>query len=248
MRIERMAPVVGLALALVAPACGSVLQEPDAGHDGGVDSGNDAIIDVGPDGGSVCSGLGETACRAQAGCTVATCPGFCGAPPSFVACYDAVNQTPPPCIGIGAASCPLLCSAITNEATCMSRSDCRANYCPNCNGGTSFSYCSDVTATAASICPAIACPASCSLMTTKDACDARPDCHAVYVDNGACDCSTAGCCAHFSRCADGPAVCAPPPAFSCTTSKPYCESPAYYVSYSGGCYEGCATAAACGIK
>jgi hypothetical protein len=43
-------------------------------------------------------------------------------------------------------------------------------------------------------------------------------------------------------------VCAPPPAFSCTTSKPYCESPAYYVSYSGGCYEGCATAAACGIK
>jgi hypothetical protein len=130
----------------------------------------------------------------------------------------------------------------------MSRSDCRANYCPNCNGGTSFSYCSDVTAAAESICPAIACPASCSLMTTKDACDARPDCHAVYVDNGACDCSTAGCCAHFSRCADGPAVCAPPPAFSCTTSKPYCESPAYYVSYSGGCYEGCATAAACGIK
>ena len=245
MGIERMGPVFSVAIALVAPACGSVLQAPDAGHDSGVDSGNDGAVDTGPDGGAACSELGEAACLARTDCAVASCPGVCGSGPTFVACYDSVRQTPPPCIGIGAAQCPLLCTAITDEATCTSRSDCRANYCPNCSGGSYFSGCASAT-TSANICPAIACPASCSLMTTKESCDARPDCHSVYVDSGACDCSTAGCCAHFSRCADGPAVCTPPPSLSCTTTKPYCEAPAYYVSYSGGCYEGCATAAACG--
>src|SRR4051794_32044419 len=113
---------------------------------------------------------------------------------------------------------------VFDEAICTSRSDCRANHCPNCNGGSSFSGCTDAT-TSVNICPAIACPASCSVMTTKEMCDARPDCHSVYVDNGACDCSTAGCCSRFLRCADGAAVCTPPPAFSCTnTTKPYCEA------------------------
>ena len=238
MRIERIGPVFSLALALVAPACGSVLQSPDGG--GGNDAGHDS-------GGVACAGLDEAQCRARTDCAVGLCSAVCGAGTSFVGCYDPRNATPPPCVLLGIA-CPLLCTSITDEATCTSRSDCRANYCPNCNGGSSFSYCSDAGAAAANICPAIACPSSCSLMTTKETCDARPDCHAVYVDNGACDCTTAGCCARFERCADGPAVCAPPPSLSCRVATPYCEAPAYYVSYSGDCYEGCATAAACAIR
>lgn len=238
MRIERLGPVFSLTLALVAAACGSVLQSPDGG--GGNDAGGDG-------GGVACPELDEAHCRTRTDCAVGLCSAVCGAGTTFAGCYDPVHGAPPPCFTPGVA-CPLLCSAISDEATCTSRSDCRANYCPSCNGGSFFSGCADAT-TSATVCPAIACPASCSVMTTKDACDARPDCHSVYVDSGACDCSTAGCCAHFSRCADGAAVCTPPPSFSCTnTTKPYCESPAYYVSYSGGCYEGCATAAACGIK
>jgi hypothetical protein len=30
--------------------------------------------------------------------------------------------------------------------------------------------------------------------------------------------------------------------------KPYCEGPAYVVSYTGSCYEGCVPAAACGVN
>jgi hypothetical protein len=84
---------------------------------------------------------------------------------------------------------------------------------------------------------------SCAAVTTLDACDARSDCHAVFRDEGVCDCAPSGCCTQFLRCADGDrAVCAA--TVLCRVATPYCEPP-YVVSYAGSCYEGCARASEC---
>jgi hypothetical protein len=99
-------------------------------------------------------------------------------------------------------------------------------------------------------CLGVACPAdggdgACSSLTTLAACDARSDCHAVFDDPGTCGCASAGCCAHFSKCADGgKAVCTMPSTFGCTIHVPFCESP-YVVGYTAACYEGCVRASAC---
>lgn len=239
MRIEQTARLFGLALAFSLSACGSVLQSPDAGTDSRTDSGGD--------GGAVaCRQLNEADCHARTDCAVGLCSAICGGGSSFAGCYDPASQAPPPCVGLGVA-CPAPCSSLTDEVSCAARTDCRANRCPTCDGGSTFSGCVPAT-TSAILCPAIACPAACSLMTTRDSCDARPDCHSVFVDPGTCRCATIGCCAQFSRCADGKAVCVPPPALTCTIATPFCEAPAYVVSYTAGCYEGCVPAAACGVN
>jgi hypothetical protein len=237
MRIERTARVLGLTLtlAMVVSGCGSVLQAPDSGTDSRTDRG-----------GVACPQLNEAECRARTDCAVSDCWVGCGPGTAFSQCYDPSSEPPPSCPDSG-VFCPPPCSALTDEASCTARSDCRANRCANCNGGSSFSACVPVT-TSAIICPAIACPAACSIMTTQESCDARPDCHSVFVDFGTCDCAAAGCCAHFSRCADGKAVCTPPPALTCTIATPSCEAPAYVVSYTAGCYEGCVPAAACAVN
>ena len=241
MRIERTTRVFGLTLtlAMTVSGCGSVLQAPDSGTDSRTDSGNDGA-------GVACPQLNEAECRARTDCAVSTCGVGCGTGTAFSQCYDPSSEPPPSCPDSGVV-CPPPCSALTDEASCTARSDCRANRCPNCNGGSSFSACVPAT-TSAIICPAIACPAPCSIATSQESCDARPDCHSVFVDPGTCGCAAVGCCAHFSRCADGKPVCTPPAAFSCTIAKPYCEAPAYVVSYAGGCYEGCVPAAACGVN
>ena len=238
MRIQQTARVFGLALALTVSACGSVLQSPDSGTDSRTDTGNDG-------GGVACRQLGEADCRARTDCAVGMCTATCGGGSSFVACYDPASETPPPCVGLGIA-CPAPCSSLTDEASCAARFDCRANYCPGCNGASFFTGCSQPTDHAL-VCPAIACPAPCSIATTQELCDARPDCHSVFVDPGTCGCASVGCCARFSQCADGKAVCAPP-SITCKVVKPYCEGPAYVVSYTGSCYEGCVPAAACGVN
>jgi hypothetical protein len=100
----------------------------------------------------------------------------------------------------------------------------------------------------------VACPAadagtsdaasgSCSAITTQAACDSRGDCHSVFVDPGTCGCAAAGCCAHFSRCADGGhANCTN--TVTCEMATPFCELP-YVVSYTNNCYEGCVRQSEC---
>jgi hypothetical protein len=85
---------------------------------------------------------------------------------------------------------------------------------------------------------------TCGDVTTQAACDARSDCHSVFVDPRGCACAALGCCARFSRCADGDrAFCIAGP-IACDQVAPYCEGP-YVVSYTQSCYEGCVRATEC---
>jgi len=85
----------------------------------------------------------------------------------------------------------------------------------------------------------------CADATTLETCDARSDCHSVFVDSRNCACDGLGCCARFARCADGDRARCTGGAVSCDALTPYCELP-YVVSYTPGCYEGCVRATACG--
>ncbi|GEM_PF-2020011 len=89
--------------------------------------------------------------------------------------------------------------------------------------------------------------AACSDVTTAAECDNRTDCHSVYQDPHACDCATVGCCARFSYCAEGGKASCSPQAVACPMLQPYCESPAYVISYSGNCFEGCVKPADCDV-
>jgi hypothetical protein len=102
----------------------------------------------------------------------------------------------------------------------------------NCNGGT---------------CTAGTCDGAtdCSLLTTLDACHASAECHSVFVDPGTCGCEGLGCCAQFSRCADGDLADCKGANLACTVSEPFCEGPAYVISYAGACYEGCVVSSDC---
>ena len=232
MQLRRSVFVASLVVAVVASACGSVLQVPtDAGADGGQDS---SVV--------ACRQLGEAACRTRSDCAVAACS-LCGGGPSFIGCYDPAREPGPVCTGI---ACPAPCSVL-DEASCRTRTDCRVDSCPGCNGGSSFVRCADADDPLAIGCPAILCPAPCTAMTTKDACEARTDCHSVFVDDRACGCAALGCCARFSRCADGASAVCKAPSILCDLVTPYCEGP-YVVGYSGGCYEGCVLSSDCAIN
>jgi hypothetical protein len=136
----------------------------------------------------------------------------------------------------GAGACAGL-----DESACKARSDCRADYCSGC-GNQTFAGCSAVNDPRLA-CPAIACIAPCAQVTTLAACELRTDCHAVFVDPGNCACATAGCCARFSRCADGDkAQCSG--TVSCDMALPHCEG-AFVVSYVSNCYEGCVQSKDC---
>jgi hypothetical protein len=225
MRIDRPGLVLSLGLTVALSACGSVLQEPpDGGRDGGL---------------VPCDDLGEAACRLRSDCAVDGCAACTGGGFSFLGCRDLAGG---PRVACGA--CPPPCSSLTDETSCKEFPGCRANYCANCApGGQSFSGCVDAS-DPTNICPTIACPAPCASMTTRDSCEARPDCHAVFVDDGLCGCAALGCCARFSRCADGgTAMCIQPP-IVCDAVAPHCEGP-YVVGYAGSCYEGCVLASDC---
>jgi hypothetical protein len=88
---------------------------------------------------------------------------------------------------------------------------------------------------------------TCAQITTQATCQARSDCHAVFADPNTCGCLALGCCTRFSRCADGgKAVCTPPASLACTIATPFCATPAYVLSYTASCYEGCVLPAECG--
>ncbi len=79
----------------------------------------------------------------------------------------------------------------------------------------------------------------CATITTRDECEASSQCHSVFVDPGTCGCASVGCCAKFSRCANGDLADCKGANVSCEIVTPFCEEPAYVVSYTGSCYEGC---------
>lgn len=92
------------------------------------------------------------------------------------------------------------------------------------------------------------CKPSCADLTTLAECDARTDCHSVFVDPGTCGCGAPGCCAHFSRCAEGYSTDCSGSMISCTVQAPFCDTPSYVVSYVNGCYEGCVAPKHCSAQ
>jgi hypothetical protein len=228
MRTQRIAFGPSVAMLVLASACGSIsgMLQNDGG--GGQDGGPAA-----------CRTLDEASCRARTDCAAGACS-LCGGTPAFAGCYDPSHESPPACLAI---PCPPTCTGL-DETSCRARTDCQAISCPDCNGGSHFVGCAVAGALVDIACPAIACPLPCAQETTKDACDARPDCHSVFVDPGTCGCAAAGCCAHFSACADGAQATCKAPTLLCRIATPYCEAP-YVVSYTSNCYEGCVQSTAC---
>jgi hypothetical protein len=223
MHLERRAFVLGLALAAVASACGN----------GSLQNG------------SACLELSETACRARPDCALGTCA-TCASTPEFAGCYSPGHDQPPACAQLGSLPCPLPppCAAL-DETSCRARTDCQVFTCSTC-GDPSFASCGPTGAPTIS-CPAVSCPVSCARFADQASCDASGICHSVFADSGICDCSTPGCCTHFSSCADGAkATCTPPSPILCRIATPACEGP-YVVSYTSNCYEGCVLSSACGL-
>jgi hypothetical protein len=182
-----------------------------------------------------CHGLTQDGCAAafSSGCHAETC---CG---SFVQCLDPGEQQ----------VCTLACTSChgLSESSCTARSDCRADYCPDCNGGSSFVGCENPSDPLPQ-CPAIPCPPpppACATLGLNE-CSARSDCHSVY-QQGACGCA-ACCCMAFELCApNGKADCAGPA--TCKSLPPDCNSQLcnaqYVISYANNCYEGCVLASEC---
>ena len=107
--------------------------------------------------------------------------------------------------------------------------------CRNCEG---TGYCSNA-------CPGFVCPRiDCAGQNTLELCDARTDCHAVFVNRQDCQCGGLGRCAQFLRCADGGKAKCSPGAIACDALAPYCEGQ-YVVAYTDACYEGCVRMTEC---
>ena len=181
-----------------------------------------------------CSTFDETSCKSNDYCHPGYCAD-CNGGQKFTTCLG-----PNEAVACPKSACPVAvaCANVPDEATCKGRSDCHGLYCPECNGGVQYLGCGDTGTTVAcdGVCPAFK---PCAAVTTSAECDARTDCHSVFVDPGTCDCAVAGCCAKFSRCLDGgKAVCKRTPLCQMAT-PPYCEAPTYVASYSLECYEGC---------
>jgi len=151
--------------------------------------------------------------------------------------------------------CDLLagsCNVADATGTCVANAGvgCITIYQPvcGCDGKTYPSDCdrqvAGVSKKSDGACPTTdAAVATCSQVTTQAGCDGRSDCHSVFADPGTCGCASAGCCARFSRCADGGrANCTGPVA--CMAPQPFCEAP-YVLSYTGVCYEGCVLQSEC---
>jgi hypothetical protein len=84
---------------------------------------------------------------------------------------------------------------------------------------------------------------SCGQVTTRTECDGRNDCHSVFVDPGNCGCAALGCCAKFSRCADGASAKCSGIAM-CELAPPRCEG-SFVRSYTSNCWEGCVSQDKC---
>jgi len=220
-----------------AAGCGGghPLPAPDGGPSPVNGNGSGVGIDARGEGRSPCRGLDEVTCGATRGCTAGTCS--CNGTTSFEACFPS-GETAPPC---NRPPCDVRPCDTLDETSCMARSDCKTEYCPDCEGGQRFGLCAGPNEAVA----CLGCPAPpCDTVATLAGCEARVDCHSVFVDKLSCDCAVAGCCASFSRCADGgKAACKGTPA--CQIGTPYCGAPTFVVSYTTSCFEGCVRPTEC---
>jgi hypothetical protein len=176
-------------------------------------------------------GDGCNTCTCMAGgyfaCTTAACP---ASDASADACPSGQRWCPGCTPGTGA------CGVVCTGAPCpVPDADCVGDGCGASDAAT------DGHADGAAVDGG-----ACSSLTTLADCQGRSDCHAVFTDPGTCGCATSGCCAHFSRCADGgKALCTQPTGIACAMPTPFCESP-YVLSYTAVCYEGCVLSSECG--
>src|SRR4029453_14231666 len=79
------------------------------------------------------------------------------------------------------------------------------DWCADCSGGH---FCSNG-------CPLYLRPPIDCASQPPEACDARTDCHSVFIDRQDCQCNGLGCCAQFLRCADGGVAKCSPGAIAC---------------------------------
>jgi hypothetical protein len=192
-----------------------------------------------------CGSLDEVSCKTRSDCAALSCPN-CDGGQTFEGCAASggagiacgLDCPAPPCSGL-------------DETTCKTRSDCHPGYCGNCSGAQTFAGC--VGPNEAVACPAYSCPVvptPCANVTDEPTCDAKPDCHSVFGKCTNCPCPTTGCPEIFSSCADGgKAACNKPTITSgvvCDRLPPSCQAPAFVVSYTTDCYEGCVPPSECG--
>ena len=119
-------------------------------------------------------------------------------------------------------------------------------WCPGCTPGTGM--CSPGG------CPGVACAPTtgtqaqwsasgpCSTAATAAACDARAGCHSVFLNPNTCRCAALGCCAHFSKCAEGAQAIQEHRAQLHDRAAVLRPS---VIAYSNGCYEGCVRMTEC---
>ena len=228
MRFERPGLVLILGLAVGASACGSVLVQPtDAGQDGSA---------------VACRQLGEAACRSRSDCAVGACSS-CSGGSELHQLLRSGERAP---ARIAPAS-PVRRSARRSMRRRARRARTAASTPVPAATAAARSSAAPPPMIRSVVCPAIPCPAPCAAMTSEGACEARPECHSVFVDDRDCQCAALGCCARFSRCADGASAVCKAPAITCDAVTPHCEGP-YVVAYSGSCYEGCVQSSDCAVE
>jgi hypothetical protein len=227
--------ILAVVLLAAAAAVGCDRRPLELGDDAGTSD------DAGSTGG--CVGLDQAHCTSTAGCAITSCAS-CAGDRTF-ACYRPGVDPVPSCPDFRCAPGPA-CTTL-DQGGCAARSDCQVLTCPSCTTAPTYMGCDTVGAPAPTCIPnECIVEQPCGVSSTLADCEARSDCHAVYYDSGACDCAFAGCCTGFSFCAPGAKATCTPPKGACAGMAPYCESPAYVISYVSGCPEGCVKPDECG--
>ena len=142
------------------------------------------------------------------------------------------------------------CSLAGDTVSCRALAGCFAITCPrSCEPGEDFIQCVREDQPHGAICggPGGCAPKPpCTSVPTAAACDARPDCHALYTGNKPCN--SLDCNNHFDKCLDGEsAVCSPPAPFGmCASFLGVCvKGDTYAYDNADGCTLGCVHTSHC---